>query len=132
MQVDIRKRTLDFLQWFNSAWDSSNPVTLSDVNQFMAPSIAFYLNGKLIADGIHSYVERFNALKRNCKVIKINLPPESLIVQGNHAAALWYDDLTHQDGSKHHVVNGGFFQFNDEGKIVKFSDVFAANDPVKH
>lgn len=132
MSVDIRKRTLNFLHWFNSVWESPDPVALSDVSQIMAPTIVFYLNGKLIAEGIHAYLERLNALKRNCKAVKINLPPESLIVQGNHAAVLWYDDLTYQDGSKHKVVNGGFFQFDDEGKIVKFSDVFAASDPVKH
>jgi hypothetical protein len=83
-----------------------------------------------MATDIHAYLERLNALKTKCKSLKINLPSEEILIEGNRAVVKWKESLTFHDGTVRHMVNAAFIHFNHEGKIVKFSDIFNGADPV--
>jgi hypothetical protein len=121
----------DFLKWFNTLWDNDEPVTLAEVGRFVGPSIQFYLNGDHLADGIQAYLERLNALKHQCAGLKIDFPLKTLLGEGDWAAVHFSETLTFHDGSVQHLQDAAFFKFNDEDKIVYFSDLFTGKDPVK-
>jgi hypothetical protein len=128
----LHKKIIDLLNWFNSFGNSEKPISLGEVERFVAPDIQFYLNGQLIASGIHAYLERANALKAKCKSLKIKFPVKEIIIEGNKAAVYWEETLTFHDGTVTRLIDAAFLHFDKEGKILKFSDVFTGSDPLRN
>ena len=119
-----------FLTWFNTVWDYPEPVSLDEVSRYIAPGIQFYLNGEKYAEGVSAYLDRLNALKRQCRMLKIHFPVETILCEGQRVAVTYRETLTYQDGSIHNLVDAAFFELDANGKITWFFDVFNGSDLV--
>lgn len=129
--MDVRALTVRFLEWFNSLWAREAPVTAEEAANYVAPTIRFSLNGRLIADGIEAYAARIDALRRQCRSLRIEFPVAEMVVEGSHVAVRFFETLVYDDGSAHDMVDGAFIRFDDHGKIATFHDVFSGRDPVR-
>ena len=129
--MDVRALTVRFLEWFNSLWAREAPVTAEEAQSYVAQTIRFSLNGRLIADGVEAYAARIDGLRRQCRSLRIEFPVAEMVVEGSHVAVRFFETLVYDDGSVHDMVDGAFIQFDDHGKIAAFHDVFSGGDPVR-
>jgi len=129
MTNQIKTLTLNFLQWFDTL-STASPISLADVSKFIAPDICFYLNGKLLAEGIDAYLQRLAMLFTHIKQLHIHFPVENLVAANNCSAVNYLETIIHKDGTVSLMVNGMFLHFDENGKISKIFDVFNGSDPV--
>jgi hypothetical protein len=122
---------MNFLNWFNGICDTENVISKEEVSRFIADDIVFYLNGKLLAEGLEAYFDRVTSLRESVKQLQIKFPVENIVVENNKAAVNYLETLVHRDDSSFSAVDGMFLQFNAEGKITHLYDVFSGSDPVK-
>lgn len=118
----------DFFKQFPK-WCGKQAVTptVSDMEKYFAANMQMFNNGKLVAKGPASYLDRLQKFQKKYADFQISQPLEEPILSENRGVLYYKLDLTAHNGQHKQIYIMGMFTLDHE-KISKWVEVTSEKD----